>query len=246
MGSRAALAAAVVAMLAAGCNGDGDAATTTTEERPTSTATSEPEVTSPPTSAPPSSDTTSPSTSAPEPTTSTSDATTPSTAPTTSSEPSTSLDPDDVVANTLAIIETVERSFEIYNAALNDPFDDDKVAALETVFTARLVEGWTNIIEDYRANDFRSLPNPDMPARYDVDVNSVEVNLSNGTGGVQVCHLNTFVKVEVGGNPDGTDRIVDDDVTERVEQLELVREGTTWKVNRASLPDDDEVVTPCG
>ena len=103
-----------------------------------------------------------------------------------------------------------------------------------------------NIIDDYRENNYRSLPNPDVPARYDVDVNSVVVNLNNGTGSVQACHLNTFVEVEVGGNADGTDRIVEDEITVQVEQLELIREDGTWKVNAASLPDESDVVTPCG
>ncbi|MFW2336273.1 hypothetical protein, partial [Ilumatobacter sp.] len=204
------------------------------------------EATAPPTTPAPS---TTPPTAVADTTTSTTAATTTSTttAPTTSLAPAVTVDPDDFVANTIAIIETAERAFVVYNTALNDPFNNEKVEAIAEVFTSRLVEGWMNIIEEYRENNFKSIPNPDgVPARYDVDINSVEVNLNNGTGSVQVCHLNTFVKVEVGGNADGSDRVVEDDVTERVEQLEMVREDGVWKINRASLPNESEILTSCG
>lgn len=234
-----ALAAAAIVVIAAGCNGDAGAGEITTTTEQAASTTSAPDVTPTTTSPPPS------TTQATSPTTETS--TSPTTQPTTTSQvPDTTLDPDDRAANTLAIIETVERSFAVYNAALSDPFDDERAAALNAVFTPRLVEGWMNIIEDYRENNFRSVPNPDAPARYVVDVNSVEVNLENGTALVQACHLNTFVKVEVGGNPDGTDRIVENEITEQTEQLELVREDGIWKINAASLPDETQVVTPCG
>ena len=103
-----------------------------------------------------------------------------------------------------------------------------------------------NSIEDYRVNNLRSLPNPDVPARYDVDPNSVEVNLDSGTGRVQACHLNTFLEVETGGNPDGTDRIIEDEISERVEQLELIRDDGAWKIDAASIPDEPDGETPCG
>jgi len=237
--------AAVVLVSAAGCSGDDDAdaaVTTLIESTPTTTApepTTTATTTSPPT-------TVSPTTISPTTLADTTTSTTSSIAVTTSPAPTVTLDPGDFVANSIAIIETAERSFLIYNAALHDPFDDEKVDAIADVYTPRLVEGWMNIIEEYRTDNLRSVPSPDNPARYDVDINSVEVNLNNGTGSVQVCHLNTFVEVEVGGNADGSDRVVDDEVTERVERLDLIREDGVWKINKASLPDESEILTPCG
>lgn len=234
-GMRSGGVAAVVALLTlAACSGDDDSASATT--------------TAPP---PPTTNETTTTLAATTTThaTTTTDATTtsapPETTASTTEPPTTTLDPDDLAANTLAIIETVERSFEIYNAALNDPFNDEKVAALSEVYTPRVVEGWMNIINEYRENDYRSLPNPELPARYDVDINSVEINLRAGTGSAQVCHLSSFIKIQIAGAADGSDLVIDDEITRQVEQLELVQEDGIWKINGASLPADSEVVTSC-
>jgi hypothetical protein len=72
----------------------------------------------------------------------------------------------------------------------------------------------------------------------------VIVDVERGIATVQVCNVNTLIKVQRLG--DGTDLVIDGGVSEQVEEIDLERIDGVWKVSGARRPPDSEQVASCG
>lgn len=230
----------IAALLAvAACNGDDDAATTTVTVQPSqpgsTTAETATETTGPPTTStsnPPPTTETTPPTTAPRPTTEpTAETTDP---PTTTDQPV-----DDFAAQTLVVIERTEASWEIVLAAFRDPLDDAKVEALDEYFTGNQLEGFNNLIDLYRADGVRAVAREGMSDTYEVEPRSLALDLEGGRATVQVCHIETSLVVETAGNPDGTDRVISDDIEQQIVEVDLVLADGTWKASTARTPETE-------
>jgi hypothetical protein len=144
-----------------------------------------------------------------------------------------------MAAEAIEVIDRTEASWQAVLTAFRDPFDEAKAAALAEYFTGNQLEGFNNLIEEFRAGNFRSVPNPGEPEIYDVDPRSVALSLDAGIATVQVCHLDTSLIVETGGNPDGTDRVVSDDIEREIVELDVIRIDGVWKVDSARAPETE-------
>lgn len=239
MSFRSAATAAIVVMVVAGCNGDDDSTDTTSV---TSAETTTSEATEP-----------TASTDAPVTTTEpTSTSTTPPTVPTTTGTPTSTTDttnpgtssPDDFATQAIEVIERAEASWNSVLVAFGEPFNDDKVAALSDFFTGVQLEGFNNLIGQFREGNFRLVPRTDMQDTYEAEPRSLTLSLEDGFATVQVCHIETSITVETGGNPDGTDRVAADEIEQQIVELDLVRIDGVWKIENARAPETEIAQCP--
>ncbi len=145
----------------------------------------------------------------------------------------------------IAIVDAVDASWQASLDAVRDPFSDEKLALLDEHFTGVLLEGWRNTVSDYRERNYREIENPDEPDAFEVELASVAVNEFGTFAVVQGCSITSGVIVEVGGNSDGSDRVIEDGIGRTVVELELVKEDGQWKVEDARSPDETETIASC-
>lgn len=223
--SPAALALATLVAVTA-CNGD-DAAPT--DLAPTTTDVAE-------------------STSAPS--TSTTPTTTPTTPVTTAAPVEATASPTTASTTSetdprFAILDAVEAASAALRAIVRDPFDDVKLAALDEFFTGRQLEGWNNVIASYRRDNLRQIENSEEPDEILVDLASIAVSEDGASAVLQACSITSGIVVETGGNPDGSDRVIEDRIGRNVVELELIQQGGTWKLSSARSPDENEQIASC-
>jgi hypothetical protein len=185
--------------------------------------------------------TTAPTTSAPATTPSTTSApTTTATAPTTSApitEPSvddtappapTSVDMAQVEQD---VINAVAASWNAYLEAARDPFDPEKLERMVLTTSGGTLELRTKSVAEIAASGVISRPNPDVPATIDFYDDTIIVNLEAGTASVEYCRVGSDLGVVVGGNPDGTDKVVVNEHNAYHERVDLVLTGGRWITN---------------
>ena len=182
-----------VVLVAAACGGDNNADPPATSAAVPNTA---PSTILPPTTDP------APTTTAPAPTT------TP-TVPT----PPTTTEPSEEEQAKQAVIEAAENAWYVFNEAKLDPADTLRTSAAIDAYTSDAQAWVRDYLEEQRASNRRSVTFEPAPAAITVYPDSVQLDLASGTATVDVCDLNSNTTVEIGGNPDGTDRVLDDSVT---------------------------------
>lgn len=237
----------LVVLALAACNGDDDTASTSiasTTDGATSTeappSTSEPQdATTVPTTAVLTAETT---TTTPPTTTSESPTTTDTTAPPSTSDP----DVDEAVQARVDVVETVRSAYQASLDVVRDPANDSKRDALADYFVAPLLDGWLNIVERYRTEGLRELENPEEPDSFDAELASLAVNDALDFATIQGCSVTSGIIVEVGGNADGSDRVIEDRVSRAVVEFEVRRDGDAWKVASVREPEESERVASCG
>lgn len=111
------------------------------------------------------------------------------------------------------VIEAAEHAWYVFNEAKLDPTNDDKVQAALMAHTGEAKARVEEIIRNYRDSNRRSIPSDIAPANVVVYADSTHVDLTSGTATIELCNLGSNVMVEVGGEPDGSDRVLDDSVT---------------------------------
>ncbi len=224
-------------LVAAACSGD-DASDAATTGVPTTTSAA------PSTTAAPETTTTTSTTESPVPTTS-STAVTDTSSPTSVPAPDSTLDPNDPVAQAEAVLAAVEAAMRASVNAVRSPSDDRVVAQLSDHYTGVLLEGWRNVVADYRANNLRQLENTVEPDAFVAELASLAVSASGTLATVQGCEITSGIVVEIGGNPDGTDRVIEDGIGRTVLELEVVVEDGAWKVRDAIEPDPSDRIASC-
>lgn len=125
-------------------------------------------------------------------------------APTTTPPPPTTIDPD------IALAQEVEADFleadRLANEALQDPFDTEKAQAALDRRTGFLLEDFEATLAEYRELNHALRSNPALPASVVVEV---PAEVISDVAELQICEVNSWIVVEVGAGPDGTDAIVD-------------------------------------
>ena len=219
--TRLTAAALAIALLATACSGDDDAVTVTTTT-PVTDDTLDTVVTTAPTTVPTTAvPTTVPATtSAPATTTEPDD-------PATTTDPSATTEPDDD-ATRQAVLDAVVESWRVFNEAKLDPTNDDKVAALSEVTSGELLVNSIEVIGRYRAENKRSVTNPDVPASILLYPGTLQVDQKAGTAQVDYCRIGSNILIEIGGNADGSDLVIDDSVNTYIERSLLVLEEGRW------------------
>lgn len=112
-----------------------------------------------------------------------------------------------------AVIEAAKNAWHLFNEAKLDPTNDVKVRAAFAAYTGSARTRVEGIIAEYRSSHWRSLTSQSAPAHVDVYTDSVDIDLASNSATVELCNLGSNVMVESGGNPDGSDRMLDDSIT---------------------------------
>jgi hypothetical protein len=161
------------------------------------------------------------------------------TAPT-SADPSTTAAPtttDLSAATKAAVAAAVVQGRQNYQYALEnyDAPDALDVLARTTAANSPAWELTLKNMDALRTNGWRSTPNPTVPS-----VTTVEgdVDLLDGPPAtraqVTVCTIDSDIVVEPGGAPDGSDTVVNDEVTARRNRITMVLEGGVWKLSEGT------------
>ncbi len=221
---------AVFAVMGVGCSGGDDAApsssaasvstTIAVSSAPTSTIASTVAPTTLPTTSPPT-------------TTSGTDATTSST-----TIPTKQQAKRDVIAAARA-------AWQSLNDLRLDPTNDALLEALALTRTGASLESAIDIIATYRADDLRAVTNDEFPAYFQPIRDSVIIDGPAGTASLEYCRLGSNLLVEVGGNPDGTDLVLDESISAYRERSDLVLTETGWLESGGVVLQQFEGATRC-
>jgi hypothetical protein len=223
--SRVTISCLLAACALVACSGDDDTAdpTTTATSALATTIAEAPTVATPTTATAPSSTAVATTTSVP----------TTAPIPTTAAAP-TSTGPLDEAEAIAAIIEAAQGAWRTGVDVLLDPWSDERLAALAEFRTASQAAAVAEVVHQMRSDNRMAVENPEMPVRIAVDPMSVVIDLEDGLGTVDACQVDSLVEIQVAGNPDGTDRVLDDDVVHRIVRYELALEADRWLVSAAS------------
>lgn len=212
---------AAVVLAAAGCSG-GDSASSTTVPSTTVAATvaTSATTTAPPTSPP---TTAAPATVAPV-------TTAPTTLPPTTAPPTLAAGSveEQVVAAAL-------ESWRLLLEAYRDPTNDEKVRAAGQAHGGVNRQTVIELLADFRLNNQRSTPNPAVAATVVPYPGEVVVDSAAGTASVTYCEISSDIVVETNGNPDGTDRVVNDEVNAYRIRIDLELVDGRWLDSNGEL-----------
>lgn len=148
--------------------------------------------------------------------------TTPPTTPwTTAPDPT-----EQVIADFLA-------AWNAFNEAKLDPTSDEKRDAARSLLTGATLDVFDERIALFRANNWRSMTDPEHPARASVVDGSVEI--TGATASLTYCGLDSNILVEVGGLPDGGDAVINEAINAVLTEAELEWSGTVWLLARTPL-----------
>jgi len=205
-------------LFAAACDGDDDAAP------PTSAAITPPPVptTAAPTATTPTTVPAPPTTAAP---------TLPAETPAPTVPPSDTTQPGDspdLTPDERAVVDAMRASWADLNAVLLDPTDDQLVAALPLTRTGDALAAAAQIVAEDRSLGRRSVTHPEFPAWVREYPDTIEIDTESGTAAIEYCRLGSNIYVEVGGNPDETDRVIDDTISTYRERDTFISQNGVW------------------
>ena len=149
------------------------------------------------------------------------------TAPSTDA-PTTTLDP---AATLAADVEAdLLETFRLTDLAIQEPTNDAKVAAALDGYIDSNRDLIQERLEDLRANGYVARPNPDVEAGVIVERPAVRTSSPANTAVIQVCEVDSWIVVEPGAGPDGSDAIVDPDVTSYRSNYVLSKMDGRWRI----------------
>lgn len=183
---------------------------TTTAPAPATTPTTAPVATTPPTTAPP-----------------TTLATVPPTVPATI--------PADLAQAQQDVIDATVAAWQTFRTAVRDPQNEDKLGALATAASGPTLERWITTLAELVTSGLIAVENPTTPAAIEIYPETVVVDVAAGTASVEYCRIGSDLGIEVGGNPDGTDKIVINEVNAYHERSDLVFTNGRWLDNDGVL-----------
>jgi hypothetical protein len=233
---RACVVLAFATLVVAGCSGDDDSAATTVavETPPTVPSTTETQAS------------TAPSTTHPATTTEATVTSTSSSAPPTTAQPPPSTDATTMPETTLpdgvpprvtfpndpdlqAVVDALYEYVDALRAASAEPTDSLRVTRLMDTVTEPLMPRIDEFISGLVDSGQAYVLNDELPTRTEVMPPSVEI--VGDLAAVDVCAIDGDVRVELGGNPDGTDRVVDDTVVSASLTYSLTFVDGRWVVS---------------
>jgi hypothetical protein len=155
-------------------------------------------------------------------------------APTTTSAPSTTQAPTTTIDPAQTLAAEVEADFReadrLASEALQDPNDALKETAALERRTGALADQLRQTLAEFRLSNHAWRPNELVPASLEIEVPAVLVVEGADVAELVVCELNSWVVVEVGAGPDGTDAIVDSNVVAFRNSVLLRDVDGTWLV----------------
>ena len=144
-----------------------------------------------------------------------------------------------------AVIEAAENAWYVFNEAKLDPTNDDKFEAALAAHTGAARSGVEQVLTDYRASNQRSVSSTSQQASIAVDPASVTLNGARDVASLEFCRVGSNVLVLTGGNPDGTDRVLDDSINAYKERETYVLEAGVWLNSEVELLSTYENSSRC-
>lgn len=135
------------------------------------------------------------------------------------------------------------RAWRALDEALQDPTDDDRIAALGATRTGDALDSVVDLIVQERSAGRRSVPNPDVPTSYTPYPDSVVVDGTMAV--VEACRIGSLVWVEIGSGPDGGDLVLDDSVNAYHERETFTLIGGEWRKDGGTTLELFEGATAC-
>ncbi len=144
-----------------------------------------------------------------------------------------------------AVIAAAIESWRVLNEARLDPTNDDKLAAVAALRTGDALEAAVQLIADLRLTNQIEITNPDLPATAVPYPESVIVDLAKSTATVDYCRLGSNIWIERNGNPDGSNRVIDDTVNSYLEHDTFILSNGAWLKSRGESVAKYEGATTC-
>ena len=243
---RLAAAVALVAAVAA-CDGDDDAGPDSTSVATTSVVTS----TAPETTA----DSTTTTTVAPAPDTTVEETSTTvasTSVPESTTEPTPTTLPEGVPPRVTfpddpdkqAVVDAVYAYFDALAMAQAAPGDELLRSALDDLTVDPIAERVALYLDSLVLDGEAFIETGDH--RSTLEIFEQVVTVVDDSALVDACAIDRTVQVEVGGNPDGTDRLINDQVIAAVLTYNLTRVGDGWRVSELTVVDSWEDQEQCG
>jgi hypothetical protein len=166
-------------------------------------------------------------TPAPVATTAATPAPTTTSAPPTTQAPTTTIDP----AQTLAaeVEADLLEAFRLGREAWQDPFNQDKEQAALDRRLGVVRDDLAASLKDYRTRNYALRPNEVVPSSVTIEGSPEFPAASNDFAQVRVCEVNSWILVEVGAGPNGSDAIVNQDVIVTRSDVFMRNVDGVWK-----------------
>ena len=184
----------------------------------------------------------------PDPTTSTTATTVTTTEPVIATTSTTDAGPTTTITEAAAkqaVITAAIESWRLLNEARLDPTNDDKLGAMAGVRTGDALEAAVQLVADLRLANQIEVTNPDLPATAVPYPESVIVDQAKSTASVDYCRLGSNIWIERNGNPDGSDRVIDDTVNSYLEHDTFILSNGAWLKSRGESIAKYEGATTC-
>lgn len=167
----------------------------------------------------------------------------PTTTTTTTNAPTTTIDPAEALA---AQVEADYReAIRLADEALKNPFDAEAEAAALDRRLGVVRENFADRLAQYREDNFAIRENEAVPAAITVEIAARLIPPSDDVVEMQVCEVDSWIVVEVGAGPDGTDGIVNPDVAAYRAQIFMRNVDGVWKYEGGNDLESWEGVTLC-
>jgi hypothetical protein len=148
-------------------------------------------------------------------------------APPTTEAPTTTLDPAQALA---AQVEADYReAIRLGDEASRDPFDALREQAALDRRLGVVREKFADRLAHYRENNLAIRENETIPAKIVVEVPARLIAPSDDVIEMQVCEVDSWILVEVGAGPDGTDAVVNPDMASYRAQIFMRNVDGVWK-----------------
>jgi hypothetical protein len=163
--------------------------------------------------------------------------------PTTSESPTTTIDP------AAALAAEVEADFReadrLGREASMDPFDAAKEQTALEWRLGVIAENFAAKLADWRERNYALRENPDVPASITVEVPAALVLEGADVAEMQICEVDSWIVVEAGAGPNGTDSIVNDEVVASRATVLLRKVDGVWRYEGGSVVEEWEGRDAC-
>jgi hypothetical protein len=183
------------------------------------------------------------------PTTPATPATTTAAPTTTTSAPPTTQAPTTTVDPAVALAAEVEADFReadrLGREASLDPFDAEEDAAALDRRLGVVAENFATRLAAWRELNFALRENADVPASIVVELPARLVLEGRDVVEMQVCEVDSWLVVEVGAGPNGSEAVVNADVSASRAPVFMRLVGGVWKFEGGNDLDSWEGATSC-
>jgi hypothetical protein len=154
-------------------------------------------------------------------------------APTTTSVPSTTQAPTTTIDPAQTLAAEVEADFReairLGDEALQEPFDAARAAAALDRRLGVVRENFAERLARYRTENLAIRQNETVPATIVVEQPARRIPPSDDVIEMQVCEVDSWIVVEVGAGPNGTDAVVNPDVVAYRAQIFMRNVDGIWR-----------------